>query len=316
MEQKRTLWILAAVGVFLLVVLGAALILYSPSARINQTTVAAQKTSNSSNGWISLAPPVQPVPLEPAQPASERQETDEITPADSENADNSIDNINPEEIEKNRITKVGDMTVIADNATVYNLNPVQGNTDSTYTPPVYKPAEDSTTISVWSERSEQPPVVPKSETAKKAVEKAEDRKIASQNESAVTVKKTASAKAAPEKNTVKPDVKSSAQVASAKNAVNSSVKPPAKVASAPAKKQYWVQVTSLTSRKSADEARAVLDENKISADVFTYEDGRKRLFYRVRVGPYTTKAEAEYWQAKIAKIEMFASTSSYVTTTN
>lgn len=299
MEQKRTLWILAAVGVFLLVVLGAALILYSPSARINQTTVAAQKTSNSSNGWISLAPPVQPVPLEPAQPASERQETDEITPADSENADNSIDNINPEEIEKNRITKVGDMTVIADNATVYNLNPVQGNTDSTYTPPAYRPAEDSTTISVWSERSEQPPVVPKSETAKKAVEKAEDRKIASQNEFAVTVKKTASAKAAPEKNTVKPDVKS-----------------PAKVAPAPAKKQYWVQVTSLTSRKSADEARAVLDENKISADVFTYEDGRKRLFYRVRVGPYTTKAEAEYWQAKIAKIEMFSSTSSYVTSTN
>lgn len=301
MEQKRTLWILAAVGVFLLVVLGAALILYSPSARINQTTVAAQKTSNSSNGWISLAPPVQPVPLEPAQPASERQETDEITPADSENADSSIDNINPEEIEKNRITKVGDMTVIADNATVYNLNPVQGNTDSTYTPPVYKPAEDSTTISVWSERSEQPPVVPKSETAKKAVEKAEDRKIASQNESAVTVKKTASAKAAPEKNTVKPDVKSSAKTV------------PAPI---PAKKQYWVQVTSLTSRKSADEARAVLDENKISADVFTYEDGRKRLFYRVRVGPYTTKAEAEYWQAKIAKIEMFSSTSSYVTSTN
>lgn len=299
MEQKRTLWILAAVGVFLLVVLGAALILYSPSARINQTTVAAQKTSNSSNGWISLAPPVQPVPLEPAQPASERQETDEIMPADSENADSSIDNINPEEIEKNRITKVGDMTVIADNATVYNLNPVQGNTDSTYTPPAYRPAEDSTTISVWSERSEQPPVVPKSETAKKAVEKAEDRKIASQNESAVTVKKAASAKAAPEKNTVKPDVKSSA-----------------KVAPAPAKKQYWVQVTSLTSRKSADEARAVLDENKISADVFTYEDGRKRLFYRVRVGPYTTKAEAEYWQAKIAKIEMFSSTSSYVTSTN
>lgn len=299
MEQKRTLWILAAVGVFLLVVLGAALILYSPSARINQTTVAAQKTSNSSNGWISLAPPVQPVPLEPAQPASERQETDEIMPADSENADSSIDNINPEEIEKNRIAKVGDMTVIADNATVYNLNPVQGNTDSTYTPPAYKPAEDSTTISVWSERSEQPPVVPKSETAKKAVEKAEDRKIASQNESAVTVKKAASAKAAPEKNTVKPDVK-----------------PSAKLAPAPAKKQYWVQVTSLTSRKSADEARAVLDENKISADVFTYEDGRKRLFYRVRVGPYTTKAEAEYWQAKIAKIEMFASTSSYVTSTN
>ena len=35
--------------------------------------------------------------------------------------------------------------------------------------------------------------------------------------------------------------------------------------------QYWIQVASLTSRKNADSARAVLGENKITADVFTYK---------------------------------------------
>lgn len=289
MEQKRTLWILAAVGVFLLVVLGAALILYSPSARINQTAVAARKANESSNGWISLAPSVQPVPLEPVQPIVERQDS-EIPSVERGEADIPADNTNIEEIEKTRIAKVGDMTVIAENATVYNLNPA-GNADNTYVPPAYKPSEESTTISVLSERGEQSPVVPKSEAAKNAVEKTADKRVAARNESSGTAKKPAAEKNAPAKSVAK-----SAVVA--------------------AKKQYWVQVTSLTSKKSADEARAVLDENKISADVFTYEDGKKRLFYRVRVGPYTTKAEAEYWQAKITKIDMFSSTSSYVTSTN
>ena len=297
MEQKRTLWILAAVGVFLLVVLGAALILYSPSARINQTAVAARKTNESSNGWISLAPSVQPVPLEPVQPIAERQDS-EIPSVERGEADIPADNTNIEEIEKTRIAKVGDMTVIAENATVYNLNPT-GNADNTYVPPAYKPTEESTTISVLSERAEQSPVVPKSEAAKNAVEKTADTRIAARNESSGTAKKPAAEKNETAKSVAKSDVKSSA-----------------KSAVVAAKKQYWVQVTSLTSKKSADEARAVLDENKISADVFTYEDGKKRLFYRVRVGPYTTKAEAEYWQAKIAKIDMFSSTSSYVTSTN
>ena len=57
MEQKRTLWIVAAVGVFLLVVLGAALILYTPQSK--QATIANSRVTNSStasNGWISLAP--------------------------------------------------------------------------------------------------------------------------------------------------------------------------------------------------------------------------------------------------------------------
>ena len=90
------------------------------------------------------------------------------------------------------------------------------------------------------------------------------------------------------------------------------------VKAAPAKPmitQYWVQVTSLTSRKSADAAREVLARNQINADVFTYSDNKNQLFYRVRVGPYMTKTEAEYWRAKISNIDNFKNCASYVAST-
>jgi len=77
--------------------------------------------------------------------------------------------------------------------------------------------------------------------------------------------------------------------------------------------KYWVQAASYTSKKTADLARATLDENRIPAEVFTYKDGKNNLFYRVRVGPYMTKSEAEYWQNRICKIDSFKDSKSYIT---
>ena len=54
---------------------------------------------------------------------------------------------------------------------------------------------------------------------------------------------------------------------------------------------------------------------KINSDIYTYEDAKSKLFYRVRVGPFTTKSEAEYWQSKIVEIADFAKAGSYVTST-
>ena len=49
MDQKRTLWITIAAGVFLLVVVGAAIILYAPAAK-KETQVAYD---SSSDIWVS-----------------------------------------------------------------------------------------------------------------------------------------------------------------------------------------------------------------------------------------------------------------------
>ena len=57
MEQKRTLWIVAASGVFLLVVVGAALILHSPSLSKNDQV---QTYYNPRDGWTNGQRPVTP----------------------------------------------------------------------------------------------------------------------------------------------------------------------------------------------------------------------------------------------------------------
>ena len=77
--------------------------------------------------------------------------------------------------------------------------------------------------------------------------------------------------------------------------------------------KYWVQAASYTSKKTADLARATLDQNRIPAEVFTFKDSKNNLFYRVRVGPYTTKSEAEYWQNRICTIDSFKDSKSYIT---
>ena len=84
----------------------------------------------------------------------------------------------------------------------------------------------------------------------------------------------------------------------------------------PKKTQYWVQVAAYSNKKGAEGARTILDENKIPSDIFTYRDNNDKLYYRVRVGPYTTKSEAEYWRTKIVKIkEIDNANDSYVTST-
>ena len=54
---------------------------------------------------------------------------------------------------------------------------------------------------------------------------------------------------------------------------------------------------------------------KIPADIFTFEDNKNKLFYRVRIGPYTTKSEAEYWRTRIIQIDEFSKAESFVTST-
>jgi len=277
MEQKRTLWIIAAVGVFLLVVLGAAMILYSSAASSRQP-VASYKIEKpaSESGWISLAPPE-------SKPQGEKEATG-LLPAQHESAISGDENplqaqenaLSSEDtkpsIGENGIARVGELTVYADKVTLNSKDDVETNRLSSESPVtvINNTTIDLTDIPVREKTQETKSVKPVVKTGKKG-----EPKSPSKAKPAATTK----------------------------------------TANAPEKTEYWIQVTSLTSRKNADTAREVLDENKIPADVFTYTDSKNRLFYRVRVGPYTTKSEAEYWKTRIAKIENFKNSQSYVAAT-
>ncbi len=74
--------------------------------------------------------------------------------------------------------------------------------------------------------------------------------------------------------------------------------------------EYWIQAAAPTERRFAESAREKLATNKISSDIFTTQkDGV--TYYRVRIGPYKTKTEAEYWLNLVQEDPTFKA--SYIT---
>ncbi len=287
MEQKRTLWIIAAAGMFLLVVLGAAFILYSPAqksapqafAQGQNYQVQNPAVVQNGNGWTSI-------------PGTNNNQL--LPPPQGD-------------------VRAKDLTVYADNTVVYSKETSEGTTidlNALKAASEIAPAQETypqninITVNLPETRVETTPSVTVTEVPVQIVH------------TDVSVKETAPVVAqAP---SVAPAPKAPAAVKKAEPA-----KAPAAVKPAPKAEekkvvekkidQYWVQAAAYSNKKTAENARTVLDDNKIPADIFTYQDAKGKVFYRVRVGPYTTKSEAEYWRNKIDKIAAFSNSESYVT---
>lgn len=110
---------------------------------------------------------------------------------------------------------------------------------------------------------------------------------------------------------------STAQTKAADKQASTTVKPAAKTtsdkqaaAAKPAEKktvtvtEYWIQTGSFASKINAEKARDTLTARFLSADIFT-KDVSGSTTYRVRVGPYKSKTEAEYWLGTIKEIPSF-----------
>lgn len=276
MEQKKTLWIIAAVGVFLLVVLGVPAILHYPSRNPvpAYASISPVEKSKNNSGWT--------------KPAAEVSA--------------------PE--------KVNDLVVLADNATVYSPNVTS--------PASSVSADGSTTIDLNALKNE---IISETQTNSQpqniniTVNLPENK--TSEKTTVITPyaeSKPAKAEVAATENVVKTVQKTETKTTkTAKTA--SQPKPAAQTANPapkaePKKTQFWVQVAAYSNKKGAEGARTILDENKIPSDIFTYRDNKDKLYYRVRVGPYTTKSEAEYWRTKIVKIkDIDNANDSYITST-
>lgn len=301
MEQKKTLWIVAASGVFLLVVVGAALLLSL------QKNGSSQNNFNPSDGWISSAkaPDVTFTPGIPPQGQAANPPADYsfecVSPVEEARAE-----IKPAQPETNAPIKANNVTVIADNTLVYgssttttiDLNALKSNpaASAAVTPKNSYTAEQMNT---GTAENVQPSVNENSKTVS-AVSQNSKKTEEKYYSPAPVAKQTT-----PKKEAVKP------AVSSAKSTAKKTVKPAAAAAQTKPS-SFWIQVGSYEAKKSADEARTILENNKIQNEVFTYTDAKGTLFYRVRVGPYTTKSEAEYWKNKISELREFEKVQSYV----
>ncbi len=326
MEQKKTLWIVLVTGIFLLVVIGAALLLFkneSPSRvpgnayvspTISDVMVKPSGTSDAAN------------PLENNSLAENAGESPVVNA--SENADSALlnggeeltllgdgnaggqDGQNP--LEKDAVVNAENATVNADTVYVNGGTTLQLNT----VPAGTVTAKNEVAEKAMSKTNEAREVLASEGAAKESsvtkssgpvspASKSDTSVKAASSTGVVSEKKTASAKESTAKKSAAASSSTIKSTTSTSSVKESSTAPMA---------SFWIQAASYTTKKRADEARAVLEASSLPCEVFTYKDSDSgNLYYRVRVGPYLTKTEAEYWQTKIQALDYFKGTASYVT---
>jgi len=311
MEQKRTLWIIAAAGVFLLVVVGAALILYSPSLHRSQSQIAF----NPNDGWVTPAPTTQ---VERAEIPANPFERPEATPPEmqgrpdfSGDLPGTVDGIPQTQYQTStnlpgnpyqggsQTIQSENVTVISDNATVVGTGTTTIDLNTLKSASSAVSAQNSATAAQIAQTQTSQAV---QESQK--VYNYENTSSVSAAKSSASTKASTSSKSSAKASTAKASTKSTTKASTAKTSAKAST---TKVAD-----KFWVQVASYANKKSADDAREVLESSKLPCEVLTYTDSKGKLFYRVRVGSYTTESEAKYWMTRIQAIDQFAKSGCYV----
>lgn len=294
MEQKRTIWIVLAAGIFLMVVIGAAVILYAPETR-KDTTALVQKE----NGTVWMSPEVA------QHKKDELMENSSVVSAPVEDVkaveDTSV--VSSIATPAEGTTQIESMTVIATgNTNVYSIG-----ADGPAAIDLNNVREVADEPAVKAQNRAAEAAIRETNTVRRNVEVSD---VLVENSYKDVSKTTASS------NVRKAERSSSANVSApvkkaAPAAKKTEAKAPAKVERIP--DRFWVQAASYSAKKNADEARSVLEQKKIQCEVFTFTDAKGTLYYRVRVGPYTTRKEAEYWKKKIDEIPLFSKNGSFVT---
>ena len=300
MEQRRILWIVAAVGLFLLVVVGFALILYSPTK--NQDPIITQNQSTN-DIWASTQ---NAIPIDPNYQVTNLQGTplENVVNGNISSTDNSqqfspVATIPSQQVvgQVNNTVTQGNNVLPSDSMNLVGQQKVQDVTVISENTKVITSGSTTIDLTGLTVNSTSQPVV------------TQNTNTNTQTENTVVPAST--------KTTSTTSAKASTKTTSTTKA--SSTKPASKTTTTAATKteaptpKYWIQAGSYSSKKNAEEARSALSAEKIASEIFTYTDANGNLFYRVRIGPYTTKSEAEYWQSRVALIEKFSGAKTYIT---
>ena len=252
MEQKRTIWIVLAAGIFLMVVIGAAVILYAPEAR-KDTTALVQKE----NGTVWMSPEVA------QHKKDELMENSSVVAAPVEDVkaveDTSV--VSSIATPAEGTTQIENMTVIATgNTNVYSIG-----ADGPATIDLNNVREVADEPAVKAQNRAAEAAIRETNTVRRNVEVSD---VLVENSYKDVSKATASS------NVRKAERSSSANVSApvkkaAPAAKKTEAKAPAKVERIP--DRFWVQAASYSAKKNADEARSVLEQKKIQCEVFTFK---------------------------------------------
>ena len=279
------MWIMAAAGLFLLVVIGAAVLLYSP-AKDGGEQRATPADFDPGNGWsseglsaigvssLSDGTSIADAPFSPFEGADSAAGENSGESADSYSFD--LDNLNFASSDTASSGSSGSSDKLLDGSVFASDSDSSG--DSSGVIDLNKVAPSSN-------------VSAQNDYTAAQIENAKDGISSSANSSAP------SASSISEK---KSPAYSSKSV-SAQTSTSSS-------------RALYVQVGSFEDSSKADKARGDLEKKGYrNVSIFTLNDGGKTM-YRVRLGPYSSKSEADSACAEISKIKDFKE--SYVTDPN
>lgn len=312
MEQKRTIWIVLAAGIFLLVVIGTAVIIHSGDAKKDTTAIVQNE-----KGTVWMSPEVAQSRREDflansiSSPAVEEKKDEPVleTPSVTDSVAAPAEGT----------TQIENMTLIATgNTNVYTIgaegpSTIDLNADGALEPAESAPVAKTPAVTAKNQAAEV--AIRETNTVKRNIETTDvlienrynDEPVvaeASSNKTTKVKKAPVSGKKAAPVNTV----------SASKPKASATVKSSAATGKVP--DRFWVQCASYSAKKNADEAKAILEEKKIQCEVFTFTDAKGELHFRLRVGPYTTKGEADYWKKRIDEMPQFAKNGTFVTNTS
>jgi DedD protein len=293
MEKKKLLLVTISVGVFLVIVIGASIMVFSPRNPASAVTAVAIPEQPIPPGVPgTLTPAVvpdgaavpgitgSPIPAPGGVPAETGQSPIQVYPATADPADMVRNSGNYQTLQ---VPPVSSSSV--------QENRFYINNDSTQPILIERKEGEANTSVVINVPRPQTAAVP--DTAPPA-SRPSPAPVARRTETGNQAGRTTAA--------------SGARVA----AKPAAAPPPARTAApaarpaAPQQKSkvynaYWVQTGSFPSRTQADKAREILAARGLTA-VIENGDVKGETWYRVRVGPYTSQNEADYWLSLIKSI--------------
>jgi Uncharacterized protein conserved in bacteria len=283
MEQKKILWIVVAVCVFVLIVFGAALVLYSPSRSTGQNlkqATAVAVTPATKNDISKDAVQAQSQ-IDPDSWVRQPGNTPGIDPHAKPNANGiNLTIVNGDNTGANYGT--------LDVSGLTNPQQPAATGDQQTLPLSSIPGQDTKVINQTSQTDGTAATGTSDPAAKGASTTVITNTIVKSSGKANT---TVHANATPAKPTKAPADQKSATKEVAKKPVSDT--------------GFWIQTGSFSNKTNAEKARETLGARYLTAEIFT-KDSAGKTAYRVRVGPYKTRAEADYWLGTVKEIPGFS----------
>jgi DedD protein len=290
MEKKKILLVAVSVGIFLVIAIGAAILIFSPRSGVSSDAVVMERSNQDTYPPPSAS---ENIPVYPrlTDPLGETPVGDSQTPA------------------------------IPDPMYRYQYQPPQAPSGNASGAPASTAIQENN-FYINGEAQRQPYYTERTETGTNertvtprvviSVPRPESAKIPAVPETAPAASKPAAAASKPAVSPAKPAAPSSAKSGAARQGTPAKPASPARTvaASAPAARSsgtydaYWVQAGSFSTKVHADGVKETLASKGITS-IIENRDLDGKTFYRVRIGPYTSQNEADYWLALIQALDGF-----------